>query len=443
MCGIMITKGSYKGQMKHRGIKTHKKNIQELDFIHEHLPIQSTIKDNPIIETKNHIILFNGELFDIPKEFDNDLDFIRSIWKDDFWDNTDQINRIFNTDGFYSFILYNKISKEITVFTDPLGKKQLYYSDSSIASEIRGLYDPSMTEDKLFTAHTIKFGYVTNDRTPYNEIKRLLPNRIYKFDKSLNLISASKPIYPIEPNDDISLFNPGYRSEIVSKIIEQAVKNRVDGHEKIGLLLSGGLDSSIIYYHVKKLGYEVTTYCVDNEDDLKYAKMLDPNVVTIPKGLDFIDRVFTPLEVMEMPVDLGSMNAQFALFAKVKETVILTGDGADEIFGGYKRMNQYDSQYSDIFDELPFYHNIRLDRMSMWYTKEVRSPFMALDIVKYAMGLPYNDRINKAALRRTYIGILPSSIVNRPKEPLKSDSVRKTDPIEYRSNLVKQFKELK
>jgi len=442
MCGIMISKTAYRQQMSHRGIKTHVTSYSGLILVHEHLPIQTRLWNNPIIETRNHIILFNGELFDIPKEFDNDLDYIKSIWKDDSWDSTDQINRIFNTDGFYSFILYNKISKEIIVFTDPLGKKQLYYSDQGIASEIRGLYDSSMTEDKLFIAHTIKFGYVTNDRTPYNEIKRLLPNKIYKFDKSLNLISASKSIYPIEPNKDINLFNPGYRSEILREIIEQAVKNRLVGHEKIGLLLSGGLDSSIIYYHIKKLGYEVTTYCVDNEEDLKYAKMLDPNVITIDKWLINVSHK-KALIAMEMPVDLGSMNAQFALFSKVKETVILTGDGADEIFGGYKRMNQYDSQYSDIFDELPFYHNIRLDRMSMWYTKEVRSPFMALDIVRYAMGLSYNDRIDKVALRRAYIGILPSSIVGRPKEPLKSDNIRKTDPIKYRSNLIKQFEELK
>jgi len=442
MCGIMITKGSYKGQMKHRGIKTYRKNVQGLDFIHEHLPIQSTINDDPVIETKDHVILFNGELFGVPDNFESDLDFIDHLWSSQTMDSTEKIDVIFKIDGFYSFILYNKISKEIIVFTDPLGKKQLYYSDQGIASEIRGLYDPSMIEDKLFTAHTIKFGYVTNDRTPYNEIKRLLPNRIYKFNKFLSLKSASKPICPIEPNNEINLFNPGYRSEILREIIEQAVKNRLVGHEKIGLLLSGGLDSSIIYYHVKKLGYKVTTYCVDNEDDLKYAKLMDSNVITIDKWLTNVGHK-KALMAMEMPVDLGSMNAQFALFAQVKETVILTGDGADEIFGGYKRMNQYDSQHSDIFDELSFYHNIRLDRMSMWYTKEVRSPFMALDIVRYAMGLPYNDRTNKAALRRAYSKLLPNSIVNRPKEPLKSDSIRKTDPIEYRSNLAKQFKELK
>lgn len=434
MCGIMITRSHrYDGSMKHRGITTRERKIGKLKFVHEHLPIQATIDENSIIETDGHIILFNGELFDVPLCFKSDLDFIEDLWSAKNMYSTDKIEVIFGMDGFYSFIIYDKRSGEITAFTDPLGKKQLYMSKDGIASEIRPLVTTNMTHDKFFKAHTIKFGYVTDDSTPYNQIKRLEPNKIFKFGATLNL----KNVYdsPHSFKDHTVRVSPPY----IRSLVEKAVKNRLIGHQKIGLLLSGGLDSSIIYHHVKALGYEVTTYCVDNEDDLKYARMMDPDVIVIEE--DFVDPDVA-LEAMEMPLDLGSMYAQYALFEAVKETVILTGDGADEVFGGYRRMKQYDSQRSDIFDELPYYHNIRLDRMSMIHTKEVRSPFMALDIVEYAMGLPYKERMDKAVLRKAYEGILPNQIVNRPKEPLKSDTIRKTDPVEYRARLYKCWEEL-
>lgn len=440
MCGIMITKNTYMGQMQHRGIKTRMLHYAGMTLVHEHLPIQATIEDNSIIETKEAFILFNGELFDIPEIFENDLDLIKSIFDDPNIYLTDKVKKIMEYDGFYSFLVHYKMSGATYAFTDPLGKKQLYYSDEAIASEIRPLVNGySMRYDKLFMAHTIKFGYVTDDRTPYNEIKRVLPNRVYKFNSNMDRIHIGDPLEKFEPA--MSECPEGFlvnRQRELRDIIREAVRSRLVGHEKIGLLLSGGLDSSIIYHHIKELGAEVTTYCVDNEADLKYARMMDPDVYVIGRPMVHDEAIIA----MEMPVDLGSMYAQYDLFASTGERVIITGDGADELFGGYKRTQTYDSQMSDIFEELPFYHNIRIDRMSMWHTKEARSPFMALNVVRYALGLPYEQRIDKLALREAYRGILPDEIVDRPKEPLKSDIVRGSDQIYYRSELVKKFKEI-
>lgn len=421
MCGICVTdRDRYNDSMNHRGIRTHKRMVQGLQLIHEHLPIQG-FKD-PIIETNKFTVLFNGELFH--DDYTNDLHLIKDIFSNSATveDAVDDISKI---DGFYSFIVMDKVNRHIICFTDPLGKKQLYYSQFGISSEIRPHLLHNRKYDESYFGTILKYGYNIDDRTPYNGIKRIMPNCIYKFDYYYNLVNIKHDYYTFKKSINFDLY----------KTIDKAVSNRLKGHESIGMLLSGGLDSSIIYHHIQKHGASVNTYCVDNADDLKYARMMDTNVK--PITLDYSKKA---LETMEMPVDLGSMYQQYSLFENVKETVILTGDGADEAFGGYNRMKEYDSQYSDIFDELRFYHNIRLDRMSMMFTKEARSPFMSIPVIEAALSLPYEERVNKIYLRDTYIPFIPQDILNRPKEPLKSEKIRQTNQYEYRANLIKEFK---
>ncbi len=422
MCGIMITKGKYKGSMKHRGIKTKKRNYEGFKFIHEHLPVQSDLKDNPIIETKRFIILYNGELFN--KKYKNDLDFIKEIFEKNNLKNAIKI--IIETDGFYSFIIFDKIKNLTFCFTDPLGKKQLYFDNFSIASEIRPLIKKSF--DEKYLSDVIKFGYTTNDSTPFENIKRLFPNKLYIFSSYLKLEKILySNLYEIKREQNNSLYN----------LINLSVKNRLKSNVNIALLLSGGLDSSIIYHHLKKHKKNIKTYCVDNQNDLHYAKIIDPNVEVLK--LEFDEAA---LFAMEIPIDLGSLYPQYVLFKNVKETVILTGDGADELFGGYGRMNLYDAQMSDIFSELVFYHNVRIDRLGMFNTKEVRSPFMNLDILKYALNLPYPERIEKAHLKEIYKNKLPGEILNRKKEPLKIKELRINRDLEYRVKLIKKWRML-
>lgn len=413
----MLTNKKYDGSMSHRGVRQRKLTDDKLTFIHEHLAIQAPQGYQSIIETERYIILFNGELF--VDHCDNDLEYIKGLF---YYHKFDAIEKILRQDGFYSFIIYDIEADRIMCFTDPLGKKQLYYSDSAIASELRPLAKGPVNH--LHLSRTIKFGYVTDDSTPYTNIKRVMPNRLYVFDNNFKLLNISDKLYKFKKVDtnEVDLYD----------LIDKSVKNRLKGHEEVGLLLSGGLDSSIIAHHA---GHAVAnTYCVDNLDDLKYARLIYPNIMSIK-----LDNDEAALEAMEMPLDLGSLYPQYSLFSKVDETVILTGDGADEAFGGYRRMLQYDSQLSDIFDELPFYHNIRIDRMSMIHTKECRSPFMSIPVIEYAMSLPYDERVNKSHLRDRYKGILPDSIINRPKEPLKTDIVRSKNGVEYRAELVAKW----
>ena len=134
---------------------------------------------------------------------------------------------------------------------------------------------------------------------------------------------------------------------------------------------------------------------------------------------------------------------QYHLFEAVKKTghrIVISGDGADELFGGYSRMADYDSQGSDIFDELTYYHLPRLDRMSMAHTIELRNPFLGHDVVRFARSLDLDQRTGKKILKEAFKDQLPPEIVNRPKEALKNPSIKK-DKLKYRKKIVDMFKE--
>jgi asparagine synthase (glutamine-hydrolysing) len=144
----------------------------------------------------------------------------------------------------------------------------------------------------------------------------------------------------------------------------------------------------------------------------------------------------------ETPVDLGSVIPQYYLFKAIKEQkdqrIVLSGDGSDELFGGYNRILEYDSQRSDIFEELSFYHLPRLDKMSMAHTLELRSPFLHLDIVRFALHLPLEWRKEKKILKDTFLPLLPEEIVNRKKIPLKNPKI-KEDRLKYRHDAIDLF----
>jgi asparagine synthetase B (glutamine-hydrolysing) len=362
--------------------------------------------------------LFVGEIFNYADfGYESDVDLMSA---EHF--NIDLLHKM---DGFWSFV---KIQEDtIFAMTDYLSQKPLYYRTDceAVASEIDVLkrLGPN-TINETFISNTIKWGYSPTPETPYNEIRQIPPGH-YLF------AGVVTPYWDWSLVADVPLVDA----------LKTSVRHRMGGQQDISILLSGGLDSAIVYGLVKELGYDITAIHVDNGEE-DFAKLVCDNLVEV--SLNDVSDV-DAIRIHQSPVDLGSVKPQIAMARKLKELgfhAVLTGDGADELFGGYTRALTYDSQHSDTFCELPYYHNPKLDRTMMDSTVELRTPFLAATVVKYALGLPYERRNGiKHELKEHFAYMIPQAILDRDKHPLKTNAIR-LDPMTQRINNVKLWREL-
>lgn len=432
MCGIIITQDLNRIPLiKHRGIESNYTKGPKFYYGHHRLPILTEIGDQdgqPVLLKNGGILLYNGEIFNYPTQYRSDVHYIADLLESD--DFSGLIREAQNWDGFWA-IVYVSPSEMVHCFTDPLGKKQLYYNElGEICSEIRPLLRGHKF-DEVFKSSVYKWGYHIGERTPWEGIKRIIPNRGYSFNRHGRLLFST-------PFDYFSWRQTSYRP--LRDLLTESVERRLASKNyPIGMLLSGGLDSSIIASILTDLGAKVQFYTVEN-GETDYAEIMADYLGADLKYLKYDPEtdVQEILKWNESPVDLGSMVPQHQLMSIIPEKIVLTGDGADELFGGYRRAKQYDSQKSDVFEELPYYHLPRLDRASMRYTIELRSPFLGHEVVKYALDQPYEVRTDKQLLKSAFKNDLPDVIINREKKPLKND-VLVRDSVYWKNLLFDHF----
>jgi asparagine synthase (glutamine-hydrolysing) len=440
MCGIVITPNKEKIDItKHRGIQTSSTTINGWYYAHHRLPIQTLEDDDwqqPIPVKDGYFFLFNGEIFNYDKsKYDNDVEYIWDLLNSSEFP-VDLINEMNKWDGFWSLVISNGYNTFIC--TDPLGKKQLYYNSRTheISSEVKGLSNSGII-DPYFISAVNKWGYNTDDRTLYEDVKRIMPNKFYHFVKGEDAYTVLDNYY--NWNDNI----PHDRS--VHDLIEESVKRRLLSKKyKVSSLFSGGLDSTIILYFLRKLGADTDVYSIKNDTDGEYIRFMEREWNLDLKFLDADPDNISHEEKMKIydindsMIDLGSVIPQYYLFKDIPNKIVLTGDGADELWGGYRRISEYDSQWSDTFQELPFYHLVRIDRMSMHFTIECRNPFLGHDVIKKALSLPYSERTHKKILKDQFRGLIPDEIIDRKKNPLKISKIRENETA-YRRELISDY----
>jgi asparagine synthase (glutamine-hydrolysing) len=402
MCGIQITKEKIPNGITHRGIEYYDGKVYEWHYNFSSLPLSSynTGIHQPLFTNLGYLF-FNGEIFNY-LEFGNyksDLHYLVSVFNKG-WSQLEK--EIYHWDGFWSICLVDK--NGIKFFTDPLGKKQLYYSEDGICSEI-----PPLIKKNQLQEYTLK-----TDSTNFVGIQRAMPGCFYYYENKNK-----------RPYSDSRFFNFNLRKNNPNKdfytLINESIKLRASKNlGKISLLFSGGLDSSILAYHLNELKIPFVAISIENgesEDAIKIANEIgfDINWVKLDST-----KLKDAVGSYCLDLDYGSLLPNYLLFEESKNKgcyISLSGDGADELFGGYNRNLKKDTQEYDIFVELPFYHFVRLDKTSMAHTVENRNPFLSKDIISYALRLKWEDRKNKQHLRDLYknkIKALPET-----KKPLR------------------------
>ena len=465
------------------------------------------------VDGHEYVIIYNGELYnteDLRKQLQSrgysfnsysDTEVLLSAYI--CW-GAGCVHRL---NGIFAFAVFDKERREVFLARDPLGVKPLFYAVRTksliFGSELKTLLAhplvrPVIDRDGLTELFALGPASPPGSGT-YKDIKEL-PPAFYMLISQGNLLLREywKP--------EVEDFNETVEqaAEHLRGLFVDAVKRQLVGDVPLCTFLSGGLDSSAISAvaaeEFRKQGRQLETYSIDYEDNDKFftASLFQPTsdepwARRMAEYINSAHRTVTirhdelayKLEQAVIAKDLPGMadvdSSLFIFCREIREkyVIALSGECADEIFGGYPWYTQPEMMFTNTFpwsrfvsdrrailskglsslkieecvnecyldtlSKVPhaeneprldyrmrelFYLDIkwfmvnllnRKDRMSMSNSLEVRVPFADHRLVQYAFNLPPSVRMadgrEKGLLRRALSGMLPDEIVNRKKSP--------------------------
>ncbi len=337
----------------------------QIAFFHQRLSILDLTKNGsqPMESfSSRFVIAYNGEIY-------NHLDIRKIInennninWKGSSDTETllnaieiFGINKALNIcTGVFSFVLWDKKNKELSLARDKLGEKPLYYGfNNSIfffGSDLfpfkkSQLFVPKINEKSLKVYFNLN--YIPAPYTIYKDIHKLSGGEyitISSKNKNLNPIKYWK----LEKNKNFN-FNKIDKIEYFKNKVEESVKRQTISDVPIGSFLSGGIDSSIVSYFMQKNSLnKIKTFNVSFEDSeydesfyaKEIAKFIGTDHHTLKLSKDSFTNVLTKLnDIFSEPFSDSSQIVTYLIsnFAKKNVSVILSGDGGDEGFSGYNR----------------------------------------------------------------------------------------------------------
>ena len=376
----------------------------------------------------NSYVVCNGEIYGFEKlkeelsvnytfESESDCEILLPLYQEY---GTDMFGMI---DAEFACIIYDGKAREFIAARDPIGIRPLYYGYDKEGAVIFA------SEAKNLTGLTEK-------------IMPFPPGHYYKGGQFICYCDIAK--VDTVCHDDLETVCKSIHDKLVA-----GVEKRLVADAKVGFLLSGGLDSSLVCaIAAKKSKERIKTFAIGmSEDaiDLKYAKQVADYI-----GSDHTEVYMTPDEVLSSletviqllgTYDITTIRASMGMYLVCKAIheqtdirVLLTGEISDELFG-YKytdfapdaRAFQEESQKR--IHELHMYDVLRADRCISVNSLEARVPFGDLDFVKYVMAVDPELKLNtygkgKYLLRHAFEqgGYLPDEILWREKAAF-SDAV--------------------
>jgi len=416
-------------KLKHRGINhryLYEKAPIEIIFYYKKkdvndLPLNFTIKDG-----NGEIIAIDGQIYNLDKlnESTSEGDPIDKQEKSDLrkiLNGFDKIGSdIFKVlNGSFSGIIYK--GNELFGFKDPVGAKPLYYCENEdffiISSELKAL---TPLKEKI---NPINPGTIINSKGK--------AERFYKYPEFIKDYTLTRR----------------YISKLTDKLnqlVKLAVADNIFEGEKVCGLLSGGIDSTIITHIAKEIVKNIHVYTVGvkGSKDLFYANKYckkyglnhDMIKITLEDMLECLPDVIYALESFDVGLIRSSI-PMFLISKRVKadqgECVLLTGEGADELFGGYSYLEELDD--NEIFNKellnllkLEYKTGLqRVDRIPYFYSIEARAPLFDKRLVEFSFSIPPELKIfkkkgvgaaRKWIFRKAFENEIPSEFIWRKKQ---------------------------
>lgn len=256
--------------------------------------------------------------------------------------------------GFFAFVIYDNQTQSIFAARDRMGIKPMLYAISekglAIASEMKALLE--LTEnnslDKTSLKQYLKFNYIPAPHSIFENVKKLMPG--FYLEVSSNGIFKTEKYYEIDfqPNKKSIVTYENAQKELY-RLLSDSVETRLVSDVPLGCFLSGGIDSSVISVLAAKNLNHLQTFSIGFKDEPFYdethyanlvAKKIKSNhTVFSLSNNDLLEHFFEFLNYIDEPFADSSALAVYILSANTKKEVkvILSGDGADEIFAGYNK----------------------------------------------------------------------------------------------------------
>jgi len=394
----------------------------------------------------NYIITFNGEIFNF-KELKSELENKGHLFKTD--SDTEVLLRMYieygnnmlsKLNGMWAFAIYNTASEQLFVARDRFGIKPLYFSKIenriyfySEIKQIRNIHALELNEETVL--EFLFFGRLHHkEDTIYKNVQLVEPGTFLTIQN--NQLKKER-YYSIPITDNNRSLDSNL--EELKFLLDDSVRIRILADVKVGTLVSGGIDSSLINYYQMK--YQSSPECFHfaskKYSEIDYAKM----VVEKGKGkLSIINEENTLSDfenmtrIFDEPYNSLSILAQYSIFKKVKERdikVVLSGQGADEVFLGYDRYkylnNRLKPQHYVFYNKKinQFYNSFRfglgrkqrellkyLDNINTCNNKSLKE-FQSDEIMKYQLQqlLYYEDQNSMANSIESRVPFLDHRIV--------------------------------
>ncbi|WP_212912548.1 asparagine synthase-related protein [Streptomyces sp. TS71-3] len=371
--------------------------------------------DQPLTsEDGSVVVVFNGALYNSGKlglkyGFDfrsmNDGEVIHFLYQKFGLAFADHL------EGMYAICIADRERREMIVAADPIGIKPVYWHDEGERRRVASTVDafpPRLRPD----------------------VRRVPPGVVWSTSGG-----ARRIVHEYAAEGDLG------------ELLSRSVAEQIPAEVPWGCMLSGGVDSSLIARFATDAAPEVHTFTcgTPNSTDLHAARdvagvlgtvhhetLVDPD--ELPELVDRVVEATGSFERWTVMAGVGTyLTARSAHREGVK--VLLSGEGADELFAGYDEFQDVPEPFLDGLlvhyqADLGVSECLRLDRCTMANSVEARVPFLNTRVIRHARSLPADDKIRRAggtstrkfALRHAAEAVLPQRIAQRTKEEFTNGS---------------------